>query len=79
MLIKASLTQHKKKLQMKLLSEECHLLAKSEEEIGCVGELELEINLSDERPIQKSYTVVPKHLYGEVRHYVEDFSKVFEI
>ena len=45
------------------------IFAKSEEEIGCVKELKLEI---DERPVQKNYTAVPKPLYGEVSHYVED-------
>ena len=61
-----------KEIAKKLFREECHSFSKSEEEIGCVKELELEINLSDERPVQKNYTVVPKPLYGEVRHYVED-------
>ena len=61
-----------KEIARKLLREECHSFAKSEEEIGCVKELELEINLSDERRVQKNYTAVPKPLYGEVHHYVED-------
>ena len=43
-----------KEIARKLLREECHSFAKSEEEIGCVKELELEINLSDERPVQKN-------------------------
>ena len=66
------MARHQKKNAWKLLREECHSFAKSKEEICCVKELELEINLSDERPVQKNYTAVPKPLYGEVRHYVED-------
>ena len=61
-----------KEIARKSLCEEWYSFAKSEEEIGCVKELELEINLSDERPVQKNYTAVPKPLYGEARHYVED-------
>ena len=56
-----------KEIARKLLREECHSFAKSEKEICRVEELELEINLSDERLVQKSYTAVPKPLYGEVR------------
>ena len=51
-----------KEIARKLLREECHSFAKSE----------LEINLSDERPVQKNCTAVPKPLYGEVRNHVED-------
>ena len=64
----SKLSPTQKEIARKLLREECHSFAKSEEEICCVKEL-----LSDERCVQKNYTVVPKPLYGEVRHYVEDF------
>ena len=46
--------------------------SQSEEEIDCVEELELEVNLSDERLVQNSYTAAPKPFCGEVFHYVKD-------
>ena len=61
-----------KEIARKLLCEECHSFAKSEEEVGCVKELELEINLFVERLVQKITQQYPKPLYGEVHHYVED-------
>ena len=61
-----------KEIARKLLHEEFHSFAKSEEEIGCVKEVELDINLFDERHVKTNYTVVPNPLYGKVHHYVAD-------
>ena len=40
--------------------------------MGCAEGLQLKINLSDNRPVQKNYTTIPKPLYPEVKQYVED-------
>ena len=34
--------------------------------------LQLDINLTDKRPVQKNYVSVPHPLYGEIKHYIED-------
>ena len=41
-------------------------------EVGCIDNLELEINLSDDQPVRKNYVSIPKPLYGEVKEYIED-------
>ena len=40
--------------------------------VGCVDNLELEIQLKDNEPVQNNYISIPKPLYGEVKEYLED-------
>ena len=44
----------------------------SEQDIGCIPDLEMEINLKDSQPVQKKYTSIPRPLYPEVKQYIED-------
>jgi hypothetical protein len=41
-------------------------------DIACIPDLKVTIKLSDETPVQKNYTAVPRPLYPEVKIYVED-------
>ena len=41
-------------------------------EIGSAEGLQMDINLTDSIPVQKNYTSIPRPLYPEVKHYVED-------
>ena len=47
------------------------LFAKSEEDVGC-KDLELDMNVTTNEPVQKNYVSVPKPLYPEVKQDVED-------
>ena len=40
--------------------------------IGYAPELELEIKLLDQKPVEKNYINVPRPLYPEIKQYVED-------
>ena len=42
-----------------MLREEYKSFAFSDEDIGCIPYLEMEINLKDLQPVQKKYTSVP--------------------
>ena len=42
-------------------------------DIGDVQNCKMKIRLKDETPVQKSYYSMPKPLYEEVKHYVEDY------
>ena len=44
----------------------------NDQDIGCVPGLQLDINLTDKQPVQKNYVSVPRPLYGEIKHYIED-------
>ena len=66
------LDQDKRIVAEAMLREEFESFASSEEDIGCKSGLEMEINLSDHRPVQKKYTSVPRPLYPEVKQYSKD-------
>lgn len=55
-----------------ILREEYDSLAFSDDDIGCIPDLEMEINLKDQQPVQKKYTSVPRPLCPEVKQYIED-------
>ena len=55
-----------------MLREEYESFSSSEEGIGCIPDLEMEINLKDSQPVQKKYTSIPRPLYPEVKQYIED-------
>ena len=43
-----------------------------DDDIGYIPNLQLNINISDSRPVQKNYTSIPRPLYQEVKHHIED-------
>ncbi|XP_022111414.1 uncharacterized protein LOC110990643 [Acanthaster planci] len=55
-----------------LLREELAAFAKDGDDMGCAEGLRMTIKLSDETPVQKTYTSVPRPLYQEVRTYLSD-------
>lgn len=64
---------HEKRIVVEtMLRKEFESFESSEEDICCIPGLQMEINLSDHRPVQKKYTSVPRPLYPEVKQYIED-------
>ena len=55
-----------------MLMEESDSFARNDDDIGCIDELQMRINLSDDTPVQKTYRPIAKPLYPEVKQYVED-------
>jgi len=55
-----------------MLREECESFSSNEDDIGCISDLEIEINLKDNQPVQKKYTSIPRPLYPEVKQYIKD-------
>ena len=66
------LTEQQRKVAKAMLREECHSFARNDEDIGCINDLELGINLTTNEPVQKNYVSVPRPLYPEVKQYIED-------
>ncbi|CAB4003088.1 Hypothetical predicted protein [Paramuricea clavata] len=62
---------NEQKLIEKMLQEESESFSKAGE-IGNAEGLQMNINLTDSIPVQKTYTAVPRPLYPEVKQYVED-------
>ncbi|CAH3172804.1 unnamed protein product, partial [Porites lobata] len=48
-----------------MLREEYESFSSNEEDIGCIPDLEMEINLHNNQPVQKKYTSIPRPLYPE--------------
>ena len=55
-----------------MLQQEAGAFARNDDDVSCVENLELEIQLKDNEPVQKDYISIPKPLYGEVKEYLED-------
>ena len=53
-----------------MLRKEYESFSSSKEDIGCIPDLEMEINLKDSQPVQKKCT--PRPLYPEVKQYIEE-------
>ena len=66
-----SLKPDQKKMIFKPPTEEQDSFASDGNDIGCIKELELELDVVDHTPVQ-NYVAVPKPLYPEVNAYIED-------
>ena len=66
------LTEDQKIAVATMLREEAESFSEDDDDVGCAEGLQLKMNLSDNRPVQKNYTSIPKLLYSGVKQYVED-------
>ena len=66
------LTIEQKEAATQLLREESAAFSRDDSDIGDLPDLEMKINLSDNRPVQKNYASIPRPLYPEVKRYIED-------
>ena len=58
-------------LALKLLAEEADASAKDDNDVGCIPDLELDLDLEDQTPVQTNYVAVPEPLYPEVKAYMK--------
>ena len=56
-------------MALKLLAQEPDAFAKDDNDIGCIPDLELDLDLEDQTPVQKNYVAMSKPLYLEVKAY----------
>ena len=68
----SGLNAHQKEVALKLLTEEADSFARDDSDVGCIRDLEVNLDLEDQTPVQKNYVAVPKPLYPEVKAYIED-------
>ena len=66
------LTKEQQDMATTLLISGQDSYAKSDSDVGSIPDLQLNIKLRDEIPVQKNYVAVPKPLYPEVKSYIED-------
>ena len=68
----SGLTPDQRDIARNMLLEESESFACGDDDIGYIPDLSLNIDLSDPRPVQKNYTSIPRPLYQEVKHHIED-------
>ena len=67
-----NLTDSQRQLAVTMLTEEAESFAQDDDDVGCIEGLRMNLELSDTTPVQKTYTSIPRPLYAEVKHYIED-------
>ena len=68
----SQLEENEQLVVREMLRQEAGAFARNDDDVGCVDNLELDIQLKDNEPVQKNYISIPKPLYGEVKEYLED-------
>jgi hypothetical protein len=66
------LTSEQQQQAKEMLRQEADAFAQDEEDVGCIEQLNMNINLTDNQPVQKNYLSIPRPLYPEVKAYIED-------
>lgn len=65
-------TQVSNSAAKKMLHEESNAFARDGNDLSCLPNLQMGINLNDDVPVQRAYTFIPKPLFKEVKDYIQD-------
>ena len=68
----AGLTSKQKEMVRQVIKEECDVFSGDDDDIGDIRSHPMRINLKDDHPVQLNYNSVPRHLYNELKMYIED-------
>ena len=66
------LTESQRQLATKMLTEDAESFAQGDDDVGYIQGLQMKLELPDTTLVQKTYTSIPRPLYAEVKHYLED-------
>ena len=66
------LTSEQQAAVKQMLREESGTFAMHKDDIGYIENLKMDINLTDEVPVVKTYNAIPRPLYDEVKNHVQD-------
>jgi hypothetical protein len=68
----APLTEEQKRRVRQVLREECDAFSRDDDDVGTVEELQMNISLKDDSPVQRAYVSIPPPMYEEVKAYIDD-------
>ena len=68
----SQLLEDQRQQVQQMLREESDPFAKDDWYTGCIKDLEMDIQLRDNIPVQKMYNAIPRHLYQEVKAHIQD-------
>ena len=66
------LSMEQQDMLRKVLQEESNVFSVSDADIGDIKDFQMDIHLTDSVPVKEAYRRIPRHLYNEVRNYVDD-------
>lgn len=66
------LDENQRQVVREMLREESDSFSRSDNDIGCIEGLQLNISLKDPEPVVRTYMSVPKPLYEEMKDYLTD-------
>ena len=66
------LSQEQERIVQGMLKVESGAFARDDGDSGCARDLELEINVVDDKPVQREYNSIPKLLYGEAKERLQE-------
>ena len=66
------LDSEKQKMMREMLEEVNDVFSKSDSDIGDIPDFQMEIHLTDNVPVKEAYRKIPRHMYSEVKNYIDD-------
>ena len=66
------LTEEQKKMMEDMLKEVEDVFSRSDSDIGDIQDFNMEIHLTDQVPVKEAYRKIPRHMYTEVKNYIDD-------
>lgn len=66
------LSEEQRQQVKQMLGEERDVFVRNDWDTGCIKDLEMHIQLTDNVPVQTTYNAIPKHLYQEVKTHIQD-------
>ena len=66
------LDAEKQKMMREMLGEVNDVFSKSDSDIGDIPDFQMGIHLTDNVPVKEAYRKIPRHMYSEVKNYIDD-------
>lgn len=66
------LTGEQQAVVKQMMREESGAFARHKEDVGYIINLKMDIKLTDEFPVAKTYNAIPRPLYDEVKNHIQD-------
>lgn len=68
------LSAEQRPIVKQMLKVECHSFLRSNNDIGCIDRLQMNISLKDPEPVKRTYMAVPRPLDQEMKGYLHDLT-----
>ena len=66
------LNEYQENLMRNMLNEVKEVFSRDESDIGDIKDFEMKIHLTDNVPVKEAYRKIPRHMYNEVKNYIDD-------